>query len=165
MLVVLAVVASAAEPPTPVAVLPSMFAGWQSKDSIAKSTDPAAADETNSRVLKEYGFERLEKATYTRDDGRKLSIKAAVFADASGAYGAFTYYKTPAMLSEKIGGQGSSLNNRVLFYQGNILVDANFDKLSAMSAAELRELAGALPAPARNLPHLPPPPRSRAPHL
>ena len=51
------------------------------------------------------------------------------------------------MLNEKIGGQASSLNNRVLFYR-NILVDAVFDKLSVMSAAELRELAGVLPGPA-----------------
>jgi hypothetical protein len=137
-------------------VLPQQFAGWQVKDSVIKSSDPVAADETNAPVLKEYGFQRLEKATYTRDDGRKLDIKAAVFDDASGAYGAFTYYKIPEMLNEKIGGQASSLNNRVLFYEGNILVDAVFDKLSVMSAAELRELAGLLPQPPPNVRNLPP---------
>ncbi|MBZ5550784.1 MAG: hypothetical protein LAO22_22975 [Acidobacteriia bacterium] len=144
-------------PPAP--LLPQQFAGWQVKDAATKSADPAAADETNAPVLKEYGFQRFEKATYTRDEGRKLEIKAAAFDDASGAYGAFTYYKSPAMLNEKIGGQASSLNTRVLFYQGNILVDAVFDKLTVMSAAELRELAGLLPQPppnARNLPPLPP---------
>lgn len=150
--------AHAAEAPAPPPVLPSQFAGWQAKGAVTKNTDPAAADPTNAAILQEYGFERFEKATYTRDDGRTLAIKAAVFADASGAYGAFTYYKTPVMLNEKIGGQGSSLNERVLFYQGNVLVDAVFDRLSAMSAAELRELASVLPAPggnARNLPSLP----------
>lgn len=128
------------------------------KDGVRKSADPAVADEANTPVLKEYGFQSFEKATYTREDGRKLEIKAAAFDDASGAYGAFTYYKSPAMLNEKIGGQASSLNNRVLFYEGNILVDAVFDKLTGMSAAELRELAGLLPQPppnARNLPPLP----------
>ncbi len=147
-----------AETPAPTPILPTQFAGWQVKDSVTKSTDPAAADATNAPVLQEYGFRRLEKVTYTRDDGRKLAIKAAVFTDASGAYGAFTYYKTPVMLIEKIGGQAASLNNRVLFYQGNVLVDAVFDKLNVMSAAELRELAGMLPQPAgnaRNLPSLP----------
>jgi hypothetical protein len=46
----------------------------------------------------------------------------------------------------------------VLFYRGNILVDAVFQKLSAMSAAELRELGEGLPLPSgntRNLPGLP----------
>ncbi len=145
--------------PAPTTALPRQFAGWHATTAIAVSTDPVAADAANAPVLKEYGFERLEQATYTReDDGRKLAIKAAVFDDASGAYGAFTFYKTPAMLNEKIGGQASSLGTRVLFYEGNILIDAVFDKLSVMSAAELRELAGLLPQPppnARNLPPLP----------
>ena len=134
--------------PTPVsaiAVLPTGFAGWQMKGAVARSADPAVADEVNAPVLKEYGFVRLEKAAYTRDDGRNLMIKAAVFEDASGAYGAFTYYYSDEMGEEKIGGQAAFLNNRVLFYQGNVLVDAVFDRMSVMSAAQLRELAGLLP--------------------
>ncbi len=150
--------ADQAPAPAPSSVLPLQFAGWRVKDSVTKSSDPVVADEANAPVLKEYGFQRLEKATYTRDDGRTLEVKAAVFEDASGAYGAFTYYKSPEMLNEKIGNQASSLGTRVLFYESNILVDAVFDKLTVMSAAELRELAGLLPQPppnARNLPPLP----------
>jgi hypothetical protein len=147
--------ALAAEPPAPVPspstpvssspVLPTEFAGWQLKGAVARSDDPAAADAVNAPVLKEYGFVRLEKAAYTRDDGRNLTIRAAVFEDASGAYGAFTYYYSDEMGEETIGGQAAFLNNRVLFYQGNVLVDAVFDRMSVMSAAQLRELAGLLP--------------------
>ncbi len=152
--------AFAAEPPAPGAVspaavsstavsstpvLPTEFAGWQVKGAVARSDDPAAADAVNAPVLKEYGFVRLEKAAYTRDDGRNLTIRAAVFEDASGAYGAFTYYYSPEMEEETIGGQAAFLNNRVLFYQGNVLVDAVFDRMSVMSAAQLRQLAGLLP--------------------
>jgi hypothetical protein len=161
LLISVSAFAFAAEPaaPTPTKdALPAEFGGWQLKSAVTKSSDPVAADQANAAVLKEYGFQRFEKASYTRDDGRTLDVKAAVFGDASGAYGAFTFYKTPAMLNEKIGSQASSLNKRVLLYQGNILVDAVFDKLSVMSAAELRELAGTLPQPsgnARNLPSLP----------
>ncbi|HTR27148.1 MAG TPA: DUF6599 family protein [Terriglobales bacterium] len=139
--------AGAAEVPAPATVLPAEFGGWQISGTATKSADPAAADPANAAVLKEYGFERFEKADYTREDGRKLAIKAAVFDDASGAYGAFTYYQTPVMLDEKIGALAGSLTNRVLFFQGNVLVDALFDKVNAMSAAELRELAGMLPKP------------------
>ena len=114
-------------------------------DAVTKSDDPAAADAANAPVLKEYGFVRLEKAAYARDDGRNLKIRAAVFEDASGAYGAFTYYYSDEMGEETIGGQAAFLNNRVLFYQGNVLVDAVFDRMSVMSAAQLRELAGLLP--------------------
>ena len=150
----------AAEPPAPVpvspspvfptsisptAVLPSEFAGWQVKGAVTTSADPATADAVNAPALKEYGFQRLEKASYSRDDGRSLVIKAAVFGDASGAYGAFTYYNSAEMAEETIGRQAAFLNNRVLFCQGNVLVDAVFDRMSVMSASQLRQLAGLLP--------------------
>ena len=147
-----------AKAPPPALILPTTFGGWQLQGAVQDSTDPAAADATNPAILKEYGFTDFSSGTYTREDGHRLTIRAARFADASGAYGAFTYYKQPEMLNEKIGDQASSLNNRMLFYRGNVLVDALFDKLSVMSAAELRELASVIPLPqggARNLPPLP----------
>ena len=139
-------------------LLPSTFAGWQIAKPAQASKDPRIADSTNADVLKEYGFTDFENATYTREDGRKLTIKAARFSDASGAYGAFTFYRTPEMEPETIGGQGCSLNQRVLFFRGNVLVDAVFEQLSAMSAEQLRELADDLPrasGPSNNLPTLP----------
>src|SRR5579863_6048579 len=145
-------------PPASPAVLPAAFAGWQLAQPPHSSSDPAAADPVNADLMKEYGFTDFESAIYTRDDGRKLTLKAARFQDASGAYGAFTYYRVPDMQNEEIGTKGASLNQRVLFFKGNILVDAVFERLSAMSAAELRELSAHLPRPigsAENLPVLP----------
>jgi hypothetical protein len=139
-------------------LLPKQFGGWQIAGSVQTSKEPSQADSVNSALLKEYGFTDFEAATYTRDDARKVRLKAARFNDTSGAYGAFTFYKMPQMLTEKIGDQGAALNERALFYRGNILVDADFGKLTAMSAAELRELASLLPLPSgntRNLPGLP----------
>jgi hypothetical protein len=162
VLILLAVDALAADPAAKpsgeAGILPKEFAGWQLQGTAQLSKDPAVADPTNPVVLREYGFTDFSSGTYTRDDGRKLTLRAARFGDASGAYGAFTYYKQPEMLNEKIGDQASSLNNRVLFYRGSVLVDALFDKLSVMSAAELRELASDIPLPqggARNLPAIP----------
>lgn len=146
------------KPGTQAAILPREFGGWQLQGTTQTSTDPTVADAANPAVVKEYGFTDFSSGTYTREDGRKLTVRAARFSDASGAYGAFTYYKQPEMLNEKIGDQASSLNNRVLFYRGNVLVEALFDKLTVMSAAELRELASDIPLPqggARNLPSLP----------
>lgn len=151
----LTTIASAwAAPPAP--FLPVEFGGWHLQSSKT-SADPAIADPAYAPVLKEYGFGELQNATYTQP-GRKLTIKAARFNDTTGAYGAFTFYKSPEMLREQIGDQAASLNERVLFYRGNVVVDAVFDRLTAMSAAELRELASELPLPAgnaRNLPSLP----------
>src|SRR5580700_11029708 len=158
LVVSLSGVALAKDPPPSSSILPKEFGGWQTSGPSRTSADPAIADPVNAAVLKEYGFNGFESATYTRDDGRKLTLKVARFEDASGAYGAYTYYKTPLMLIEKIGDGAASMNERVLFYRGNILVDAVFQKLSAMSAAELRELAQDLPLPlgnTRNLPGLP----------
>jgi hypothetical protein len=139
-------------------ILPNVFAGWHVFGSVVQTDDPTIADPTNPAILKEYGFTDVAIATYERDNAYRLRLRAARFADTSGAYGAFTFYKKPEMLNEKIGDQASSLNNRVLFYRGNVLVDALFDKLTVMSAAELRELADNIPLPqggARNLPSLP----------
>jgi hypothetical protein len=150
-------VARAAQTPA-IPILPNDFGGWRISGTVRTSQDPAVADSVNAALLKEYGFTDFASATYNRDDGRKLTVKAARFTDASGAYGAFTYYKMPQMLTEKIGDGASSLNERVLFYRGDVLVDAVFSRLSAMSAAELRELANILPLPsdsARKLPGLP----------
>ena len=99
------------------ALLPKQFGGWQMAGSVQTSKDPSQADSVNSALLKEYGFTDLAAATYTRDDGRKVRLKAARFGDTSGAYGSFTFYKTPQMVSEKIGDQGAALNERVLFYR------------------------------------------------
>jgi hypothetical protein len=139
----------------PTSILPEEFAGWNLAAPMQTSKDPGVADSSNTDVLKEYGFNDLTSAVYTRDDGRKLTVKAARFQDASGAYGAFTYYKRSQMQKEKIGDQGASFNERVLFYRGNILVDAQFEKLSAMSAAELRDLSAELPPPPGNASGLP----------
>jgi hypothetical protein len=138
--------------------LPKSFAGWNQTGQPQITTDAAQADAAYPAVLKEYGFSDAETATYTRDDGRKLTIKAARFADATGAYGAFTFYRQPVMGTEQIGTKAASANNRVLFFRSNVLVEANFDRVGAMSASELRDLAAALPAangPAGNLPNLP----------
>ena len=137
----LAMSALAADKPAP--LLPDVFAGWQ-RGEVHASSDPAEADPANGPLLKEYGFADFATATYSQS-GRKLTVKAARFSDTSGAYGAFTFYKRGDMQTEKIGEQGASENNHVLFYRGNILVDAVFDHVTAMSAAELRELAKSLP--------------------
>jgi hypothetical protein len=139
------VVPNSAFPAGDSSLLPNSFAGWRLNNAAQNSANPAVADPLNAGVLKEYGFTDVTTATYTRDDGRQLTLKAARFEDASGAFGAYTFYRTPEMQPEEIGDQAASLGQRVLFFRGKILLDATFSKLSAMSAAELRELAEDLP--------------------
>jgi hypothetical protein len=140
--------------PQPERFLPNEFAGWKIQGAPRLSEDASAADSAYAAVLKEYRFNELESATYTRPD-RKLAVKAARFNDATGAYGAFTFYKNEGMETEKIGDLAASAGPKVLFYRGNILVEADFDRVTAMSAAELRELASSLPQPTGNSSKLP----------
>jgi len=138
-------------------ILPSSFAGWEISGSVRRGTDAAAIDDAQSAVLREYGFVEYEIATYVQGN-RKLAVRAARFQDATGAYGAFTFYRPPGSIPEKIGDLAASDNDRVLFFRGAVLVEVRFDHLTAMSASELRELAAALPqvsGPAANLPLLP----------
>ncbi len=143
---------SAPEPP----ILPQQFGGWQMQGTAQTSSDPGAADPTNAAVLREYGFTDFASSNYSREDGRTVKIRAARFADASGGFGAYTFYLQPDMTREQIGDQGASLGQRVLFYRGHIVIDALFSKESPMSGAELRELAGMLPRPGGNAGNLPP---------
>jgi len=119
------------------------------------SADPASVDPTNAIVLKEYRFTDCAVATYTRDDGRTLKVRAARFAGADGAFGAYTFYLQAGMNKEQIGDQGASLGDRVLFYRGHVLVDAQFSKESPMSGDQMRALAGTLPRPGGNAGNLP----------
>ncbi len=136
-------------------LLPPDFAGWTKAPGSTAGSDPRQADPSAPALLREYGFADFETATYRRDE-RQFTMRAARFADASGAYGAFTYYKLPQMQFEDIGSQGASADRQVLFYRGNVLVTAMLDKVTAMSAAELRALAEALPQPSRRETSSPP---------
>jgi hypothetical protein len=127
-------------------LLPKTLAGWVAIAPPAKLAEAAQADPANAASLREYDFTGAAVAAYKRD-GETLKLRALRFHDASGAYGAYTFYRQSGWPREEIGTGATSDHNRVLFWVGNTVVDANFSHIGAMSAAELRELAGRLPAP------------------
>ena len=133
-------------PPVPRELLPKTLAGWVAIAPPAKLAEAAQADPANAASLREYDFTGAAVAAYKRD-GETLKLRALRFHDASGAYGAYTFYRQSGWPREEIGTGATSDHNRVLFWVGNTVVDANFSHIGAMSAAELRELAGRLPAP------------------
>jgi hypothetical protein len=132
-------------PPVTKALLPDTFAGWAAVDAPKKVTDAALADEGNAAAIKEYDFTDAALAVYKRS-GEKLSLRALRFRDASGAYGAYSFYRQSGWPKEEIGSGATSDHNRVLFWLGNIVVDANFSHIGPMSGSEMRELASLLPA-------------------
>ena len=96
-------------------------------------TDAAQVDPANAAALKEYGFNAAVVANYKRE-GDTLSMRALRFEDASGAYGAYTYYRQNGWPKEDIGTGAASDNNRVLFWQGTTVVDATFSRIGPMTA-------------------------------
>ena len=135
-------------------LIPTNFAGWETP-TPKSITDPAQADPANASALKEYGFSDAALATYTRE-GQTIQLKALRFGDASGAYGAYTFYRQSGWPKENIGAGAASDHNRILFWLGNVFVDAQVSHLSAMTASEFRELAASIPQPSGNK-LLPPP--------
>ena len=136
----------AAPVPAAPALLPTDFAGWSVSGPVEGSTAPEKADAANASILKEYGFQQFATAHYVNGDN-KLLIRAIRFKDASGAFGAFTFFRRPGSLAEQIGRTAAWDGSHVLFWGGATLVEGTFDKVTPMSPSELRELAKDLPEP------------------
>ena len=134
--------------PAPAAapLLPTDFAGWSLSAPLQESAAPEAADAANASVLKEYGFQQFVSAHYANGDN-KLNVRAIRFQDASGAYGAFTFFRRPGSIEEQIGRTAAWDGSHVLFWSGATLVEATLDHVTPMTPSELRELAKDLPQP------------------
>ncbi len=130
--------------PTP--LLPEDFAGWRRVGAATALVTSAQADAGNAAALGEYGFADGVTANYARGT-EKLTVRALRFADATGAYGAYTFYRHSGWPREEIGTGAASDHERILFWQGGVFVDATVSHVSAMTAADLRELARDLPRP------------------
>ena len=133
-------------PPVPRPLLPDSFAGWIAAEPAKKLTDSAQADPAATGALKEYDFSDGVTASYKRS-GETLTLRALRFHDASGAYGAYSFYRQNGWPKEDVGSGATSDHNRVLFWVGNIVIDANYSKIGPMSGSEMRELAAGLPLP------------------
>jgi hypothetical protein len=142
-------------PPSPKALLPDAFDGWVETGQATVETDAAEVDAASAAALKEYGFNAAVLANYKRDSDT-LSMRALRFDDASGAYGAYTYYRQNGWPKEDIGTGAASDHNRILFWQGTTVVDATFSRIGPMTAGELREIAHQLPVPTGNRAMIPP---------
>jgi hypothetical protein len=132
-------------------LLPNSFAGWTATSPPRTGTTPDSpldsVDQPNADVLNEYGLKDYAIADYTRA-GRHLTLRARRFADATGAYGAFTFYRQPDMHARDIGKDAAASSNEVLFWTGSTLVDATFDNASPNANADstaLKQLAAVIP--------------------
>ena len=149
------VVTRVALPPSPAALLPDMLDGWSATAPAKVLADAAAADAANAAALKEYEFTGGASIQYKRD-GETLSVRALRFQDTSGAYGMYSFYRQNGWPKADIGSGAASNRNRVLFWKGEILVDATFSQIGPLAASEMRELAARIPNASGNRSIMPP---------
>ncbi|HEX3470556.1 MAG TPA: DUF6599 family protein [Silvibacterium sp.] len=123
--------------------MPASFAGWTATAPVRTGTALESADQANADVLKEYGLKDFAIGEYSRGNDR-MTVRARRFADATGAYGAFTYYRHPGMHAADIGKGAAAGGNEVIFWTGSTLVDAIFERGTPDQTA-LKELAAAIP--------------------
>jgi hypothetical protein len=130
--------------PTPQPLLPSTFSGWVEAGAATTGTLPAMVDQPNADVLNEYGLKDFAENAY-RHGNSQVKIRAMRFGDATGAYGAFTFYRKPDMKPEVIGRGGAGDSQQILFWVGVTVVDATFEHPAADAESALKALAAKLP--------------------
>ncbi len=143
------ILAQASEPalksvPAQQQLLPSNFAGWTENGATQTGTSPAVIDSANADVLSEYGLKDFSEASY-RHGSDQVHIRAMRFQDATGAYGAYTFYRQPDMTSEKIGQGGAADVRQVVFWSGVTLVQVSFASPVADEQSALKVLTSKLP--------------------
>jgi hypothetical protein len=132
-----------AAPATPQSapLLPQSFAGWTEAGTVSTKPDPA-----DSHILDEYGLAQFASASYAQGTNR-VTISAWQFKDATGAFGAFTFYRQPQMHAESLGEEGAATGDHYIFWTGATVVDATFAHPANREQVALAALAGLLPKP------------------
>jgi hypothetical protein len=133
-------------------ILPTAFGGW--KASIVNSFAPQNAElvtPTQAAVLREYGLAGIEQADYVRSKDH-LQTTLYHMQDPTGAYGAFTFLRTPEMHSAGVGDYSDMTASRALILRGNLLLEIRGDNLEA-KAADLTALQSAVAAHAETGPY------------
>jgi hypothetical protein len=130
--------------PAPQNLLPASFSGWAQVGTPQTGTSAAEADVANAEVLNEFGLKNFSVSTYQRG-AIKVNLRAFQFADATGAYGAATFYRQPGMKPLEIGNGGAIDAHEIVFWSGATVIDATFDSHDAQIASALKALPSALP--------------------
>lgn len=133
------------EPATP--LLPVKFGAWQQAQGAVDTNPATDADASVKAILAEDGLIRSSSSTYQRDaSSETLSIRAYQFGDTTGAFAAYTYYRSPEdkpVTGVKLGTSAVQKGDSVLIWNGPTVVLAEFH--GGRRTSELTDLVAALP--------------------
>lgn len=111
----LAMLLLAASPAFAQGTLPASVSDWNSSQSKTFAI-PAAA------IFKEYGLKSAERRTYTHGSNSLVAI-AYSFNDPSGAYGAYSFLRTPDMPQANFTKHSSMSRSQALALTGNLVLE------------------------------------------
>jgi hypothetical protein len=130
-------------------ILPISFAEWRAETGSQTVSDFSTAE--LGAALHEYGLAGAEMRLYELR-GETLQASLYRFKDPSGAYGAYSYLRTPEMSRTSVTQHSSMAPGRALILEGNLVADVSW-KSDPPSAADLKALAVALSSRAEQGPY------------
>jgi len=154
--ILLAVLFLAAFPCAAQQILPQSFAGWTRTGIPATSVYPVKSD---LPIISEYGYLRLDSDRFARG-AAALEIAAYQMKDASGAYGLYSFLRTPDVAHADFTEHSSMSPERALILAGNLVLDVRgkdlrshtADLKSLVAAVQPRAQGGPLPTLWEHLP-------------
>jgi hypothetical protein len=112
-------VVCAAIPASAQGLLPQSFAGW----TAGTAAPPAAfKNPVTDAVAREYGIASGERAMYSRA-GETLDVSVCRMRDPSGAYGLYSYLRSPEMTHPSPGDHSVMSRDRAILLDGNLVLD------------------------------------------
>lgn len=120
--ILFALVALAAYPAHAQHVLPQSFGGWAVAAPL--DTDLVHAAGAAAPILREDGAESVERLSYTNGTDTLL-VTLYRLKDASAAYGAYSFLRTPEMAGAKLTEHSSLSQGHALILTGNFVVDVS----------------------------------------
>jgi hypothetical protein len=136
--------------------LPARFADWSAG---GLHSEVVAEDPVTHSAEQEYGIVFIEKATYSRgQDAWEVSLYR--MKDPSGAYGLYSYLRSPDMAHTSSGDHSVISRERALLLDGNLLLDVRgtdlqkhgLDLDALIAAVTPKSEQGPLPALSEHLP-------------
>ncbi len=148
-LVSLAVLILAAWPACAQQILPQSFAGWTRTGTPAVSVYPLTSDK---QIMNEYGYVAFDSERFA-SGSRSLEVGVFRMRDPSGAYGLYSYLRTPEMARANLTDHSSLSSGRALVLVGDLVLDVRGKDLAGLqpqvkalvSVIEPKANEGALP--------------------
>ena len=130
-------------------ILPSSFAGWSAGTNLAPTTGFKVSD--SETVAHEYGYLSGEKGSYARDKDTSIEVTLYRMKDPSGAYGMYSYLRSPDLLAARLTEHSAMSRDRALLLVGNLVLDIHDSDL-AKDANDLSALVSAVASKAQQGP-------------